>query len=136
VEIPPRSGADGGRRGRALEDILQVVIVIDVETAEGQHFLGTLHSASHETVLSTGVRFQRQTTVGPQLSLAAETIRRLHQGDQLSHSKRTQAGDAEPLTGRMFPTLSHQLSLHSPVQSSQEVELFIELLGSTPHASF
>src|SRR5207302_10820284 len=70
------------------------------------------------------------------LSFATETIRRLHQGNQLSHSKGTQAGKAEPLTGRMLPTLDQQLPPHSPVQSSQEVELFIELLGSTPHASF
>src|SRR6202166_3360315 len=82
VEIMKRSG-DGSGPGRgSLEDIFQIVIVVGVEPANGQEFLGAFQSALYDSVFSAGGSLQRQTTVCPQLALGAKTMRRLHQSNQ------------------------------------------------------
>ena len=68
----PRSA--GGSRRCTLEDIFQIVIMVAVEPANGQNFLGAFQLASDEAVFPAGVRLQRQTAVGPQLSLGPEAI--------------------------------------------------------------
>jgi len=42
VKVLERSHARGGSRCRTLEDIFQIVIMVDVEPANGQDLLGTL----------------------------------------------------------------------------------------------
>src|ERR1700722_18649650 len=79
MELLERSW-DGSGPGRGtLEDIFQIVIVVGVQSADGQELLGTLQLAFHESVFPARGSFQCQTTVGPQLPLGAKTMRRLHQ---------------------------------------------------------
>src|ERR1700680_510145 len=93
VEILKRSG--GGRRsgGGTLEDILQIVIMVLVQSTDGQDFLGAFQLATHEAVFPTGVSLQRRAAVGPELSLGAKTMRRLQQSDQQSCPNRSDRGN-------------------------------------------
>jgi len=84
VKVLQRSSGSGRSGGCSLEDIFQIVIMVDVEPADGQDFLGAFELATDETIFSAGVRPQRQSAVGPQLPLGAEAIRRLYQSDQQS----------------------------------------------------
>src|ERR1700726_4383420 len=77
VELLKRSG-DGSGPGRStLEDILQIVIMILVQPADGQDSFRASELATHEQVFPTGVCLQRQAAIGPQLPLGTEAIRRL-----------------------------------------------------------
>ena len=84
VEILERSGGGSRSRGGTLEDILQIVIMVFVQSADGQDFFRAFQLATHEAVFPTGVSLQRQAAVGPQLPLATEAVRRLHQSNQQS----------------------------------------------------
>ena len=88
VEIVERSLAAAGHTRRALEDGFHIVIVILIEPAQLLGFLGTLQPSSHVTVLRAVVRLNRETAVGPQLSLGAETMRGLDQRDEQRGSDR------------------------------------------------
>ena len=74
VGVLERSLGRGGSRRCTVEDVFQIVIMVAVEPADGQNFLGALQLASDEAVFSAGVRSQRQTTVGPQLPLGPEAM--------------------------------------------------------------
>jgi hypothetical protein len=50
VELLERSGYCGGPDGGAFEDVFQIVIMILVESANGQDLLGTLELAMHHTI--------------------------------------------------------------------------------------
>ena len=78
VKVLERSHARGGSRCRTLEDIFQIVIMVDVEPANGQDLLGTFELTSDEAVFTAGVCPQCQSTVSPQLPFGAEAIRRLY----------------------------------------------------------
>ena len=95
VEVLERTRGRGGSRRCTLEDIFQIVIMVDVEPADGQDLLGAFQLATDEAIFPTGVRPERQATVGPELSLGAEAIRRLHQSDQQS--------GADEANGRNLP---------------------------------
>jgi len=84
VKVLERSRGSSRSRGCTLEDIFQFVVMVDVEPADGQDFLGAFELATDETIFSAGVRPQRQSTVSPQLPLGAEAIGRLYQSDQQS----------------------------------------------------
>src|SRR5580704_7920842 len=75
VEVLERPGDSGGPRGRTLKDIFQIVIMVLVESADGEEFLGALDLAFHETVLPTDAGLQRQAAIGPELSLGAKSVR-------------------------------------------------------------
>src|ERR1700722_13984107 len=82
VELLEWSGNGSGPRRGTLEDFLQIVIVVGVEPANGHEFLGAFQPALYDSVFSTRGGFQCQTTVGPQLSLGAKTMWRLHQSNE------------------------------------------------------
>ena len=65
VKFLKRSG--GGRRSRScsLEDIFQIVIMIFVESANSHSLLGAFQLTANEAVLPAGIRFERQSAVGP-----------------------------------------------------------------------
>src|SRR5580692_2953871 len=88
IKILEWSRGSGRSRGCTLEDIFQVVIMIDVESADSQHLFGAFQLASDEAIFATGVGPQCQSTVGPELSLGPEAIRRLYQSDQQSGADR------------------------------------------------
>src|ERR1700688_1932651 len=56
VEILERSAGSSRSRGRTFENIFQIVIMIFVQTPNGQEFLGTSELATHEPVFPTGVK--------------------------------------------------------------------------------
>ena len=84
VKVLQRSSGSSRSGGCTLEDIFQIVVMVDVEPADGQDLLGTFELATDETIFPTGVSPQRQSTVSPQLPLGAEAIGRLYQSDQQS----------------------------------------------------
>src|ERR1700723_567138 len=89
VEIVERSPATAGPGGRALEDLFHLMVVISIQPTELLRFLGELQLSTHKTVLRTVVGLNAQPTVGPELPLAAEPVRGLHQPDQARRSNRT-----------------------------------------------
>src|SRR6266576_739247 len=74
VEILERSGGRSCSCRGALEDILQIVIMIFVQYADGQHLLGAFQLTTPATIFPAGVSLQRQADVGPQLPLGTETV--------------------------------------------------------------
>jgi hypothetical protein len=62
VEILKRPAHSSSPGGRTLEDIFQIVIMIFVQCAGGQNFLGWLQLAANETVFPTWRSF----SAGPQ----------------------------------------------------------------------
>jgi len=93
VEVLERSSGSSRSRGCTLEDIFQIVVMVDIESADGQDLLGAFELTTDETIFSAGVRPQRQSTVSPQLPLGAEAIRRLYQSDQPSEQLRGEHED-------------------------------------------
>jgi hypothetical protein len=65
-----------------LEDHFHIMIVILIEPTQLLWFLGTLQLSSDVMVLRAVARLNRETAVGPQLPLGAETMRGLHQRDE------------------------------------------------------
>ena len=55
VKVLERSHGRGGSRRCTLEDIFQIVIMVDVEPADGQDLLGTFELTSDEAVFTAGV---------------------------------------------------------------------------------
>src|ERR1700675_332130 len=82
VKVLERSCGRGGSRRCTLEDIFQIVIMVEVEPADGQDLLRAFKLATDDAVFPAAVSPQCQTTVGPQLSLGPEAVRCLHQCKQ------------------------------------------------------
>ncbi len=82
IKVLQWSGATTGAQGRTFEDILHRVVVILIQTTDLLWLFGTLQLSVYITMLRAVVRYHRQATVGPQLPLAAEPVRRLHQSQQ------------------------------------------------------
>src|SRR5713101_7746639 len=92
VEIVEHSLAAAGHTRRTLEDGFHIVIMILIEPTQLLGFLGTLQLSSHVTVLRAVARLNRETAVGPQLPLGAETMRGLDQCDEQRGSDRADRG--------------------------------------------
>src|SRR5712691_595067 len=134
VEIVEWSPATAGPGGRALEDLFHLMVVISIQATELLRFLGELQLSTHKTVLRTVVGLNAQPTVGPELPLAAEPVRGLHERDQSRRSNRTDAGYlAQQFRGFMFPALGQQLRSHLSPQGLQSIQLLIEQLRSALH---
>src|ERR1022692_5263278 len=88
VEIMEWSRTTAGSGGRTLEDLFHLMVVISIQPTNLLGFLGALHLSAHKAVLRTVVRLNAQATIGPQLPLAAEPVRGLHQPDQTRRSNR------------------------------------------------
>src|ERR1700686_248507 len=82
VEVLERARGRGRSRRCTLEDIFQIVIMVEVEPADGQDLLRAFKLATDDAVFPAAVSPQCQTTVGPQLSLGPEAVRCLHQCKQ------------------------------------------------------
>jgi len=86
------------------------------------------------SVLRTVVGLNAQPTIGPQLPLAAEPVRGLHQRNQSRRSNRTDTGNlAQQFRSLMFPALGQKLGSHLAPQGLQSIQLLIEQLRSAPH---
>ena len=78
------SSTAAGLYGCTFENGFQIMIVISIEPTKLLWFLRTLQLSGHVAVLRTVVRLNRQTAVGPQLPLGAESVRCLNQRNQQS----------------------------------------------------
>src|ERR1700730_14274980 len=88
VEIVERSRSAASHRRSTLEDGFHIVIMILIESTNLLGLLRTLQLSAHVTVLRTVARMDRETAVGPQLPLGAETMRGLDQRDEQRGSDR------------------------------------------------
>src|SRR5215472_6069381 len=100
VELLEWSGDNRCPRGGALEDVFQIMVMVEVEAANGQDLFGSLELSSDETILPAGVGFQRQATIRPELSLGTEAVRRLDQSNQQSGADGTDGGNLSEQPGR------------------------------------
>jgi hypothetical protein len=93
VEIFKRPGRCCGSHGCTFEDIFQIVIVVDVQPADGEGLLGTLELATDKAIFPAGVGPQCQAAVGPELPFGAEAVGRLHQRNQQSSADGADRGN-------------------------------------------
>src|ERR1700681_3438803 len=129
--------AGAGLRGRTLEEILQIMIMVDVEAAQSRWFPRMLQLSPGVSVFAAAPRPQAQPAVVPKLALRAETMRCLNESDQKGHPDRAQPGNLlEELTGGMFPAFRQQLLPRFLPYPHQKVELLIGLLSPATHAGF
>src|SRR5580700_10038536 len=120
VEVVERSLLAAGHNRRTLEDGFHIVIMILIEPTQLLWFLGTLQLSSHVTVLRAVMRLNRETAVGPQLSLGAETMRGLDQRDEQRGSDRADRRNlAQEFGCALFATLGQQILPHRLAQLSQ-----------------
>jgi len=75
VEVVKRSSTTTGTRGRTFKNLLHLMVVILIETTNLLWLLGMSQLSVHITVLRAVVGLHPQATVGPQLPLAAESVR-------------------------------------------------------------
>src|SRR6516162_7778240 len=93
VEILQRPSGGRGSRGRSLEDIFQIVIMVEVQPTDGQGLFGAFQLATDEAIFPAGVGSECQATVGPELPLGTETVRGLHDRNDQSSAHRTNRGN-------------------------------------------
>src|SRR5260370_16519784 len=118
----------------ALEDLFHIMVVISIQTMELLGSLGKLQLSTHKTVLRTVVGLNAQPTVGPELPLAAEPARGLHQPDQAGGSNRTDVGNlAQQFRSLLFPALGQKLGSYLSPQGLQSIQLLIEQLRAAAH---
>src|SRR5215469_5587083 len=84
VEILQRPRCGRGSRGRTLEDIFQIVIMVKVQPADGQGLFGAFQLATDEAIFPAGVGPKCQATIGPELPLGTETVRGLNDREDQS----------------------------------------------------
>ena len=72
-----------------LKRLFEILIVIVIQTAHCDALAVALQFASHTAVLATVVSLDRETAVGPQLSLGTEAVGCLQQGHQQGGANRT-----------------------------------------------
>src|SRR5208283_2398580 len=89
IEIVQGTRPGAGRDGGAFEKTLQIFIVIVIQTAHRDAFSVALQLSSHTAVLAAVVSLDRETAVGPELSLGTETMRCLQQCHQQGGANRT-----------------------------------------------
>ena len=94
VEILKRSGPDTGHGGGTFEQTFQIMIVVFVQAANGDLFLGAPQLAVDIAVFPADPGLQRQSAVGPQLALGAETMRGLDQRHRQGRSESAPATES------------------------------------------
>src|SRR5664279_934685 len=118
IEIAERPRTTAGPGSRTLEDLFHLMIVILIQTTNLLWLFGTLQLSIYITMLRAVVRLKAQATIGPQLSLAAEPMRRLYQGHQPGGPNRADAGNlAQYFHGLMFPALGQKFSSYLASQN-------------------
>jgi hypothetical protein len=89
-----------------LEDFFHLMVVISIQTTNLLGFLGALQLSAYKAELRTVVGRNAQPAVGPELPLATEPVRGLHQCNQAGGANRADAGDlAQQFRSFMFPAL-------------------------------
>src|SRR5271165_912702 len=108
VEGAKRPVAATGGGGRALKQVLQIVVMVEIQAADEHRLFAALQLAVHHLVVGAAARLQRQAAVGAELALAAKAMRRLHPPDQQSNAYRAEPRDgAQQLRLVMLATLQN-----------------------------
>src|SRR3981081_2133869 len=89
IEVLQRTRTCAGRDGSTFEKILQILVVVVIQTAQRDALAVALQFASHGAVLAAIVSLHGETAVGPELPLGTETMRCLQQGYEQSRANRT-----------------------------------------------
>ena len=82
VELLKGTGFARGHDRRPFKQILQIVIVILIQTANGDLFLRSLQLPVDTTVIGAALCLDAKTAVRPQLPLGAETMWGLQNAEQ------------------------------------------------------
>jgi hypothetical protein len=77
-----RTGFARGHDRRALKQILQIMIAVSVQSANGALFLRSLQLPVDTTVIGATLCLDAKSAVRPQLPLGAETVRGLQNAKQ------------------------------------------------------
>src|SRR6267154_4206071 len=137
VELLKRTGFAGGHDRRSLKQILQIVIAVSVQSADGALFLHSFELPVNTTVISAALCLDAKSAVRPQLPLGAETMRSLQDAKQHGGPDRTDRGDlAEQFPRLVFLALRQQLPPHFLTHRSQRIELLVIKLGPPAHSRF
>ena len=73
--------ADGGD-GRPLQEILNIVIMVAIQTTHRDALAVALQLSAHNAVLATVIGLDGKTAVGPKLALGTKPVGCLQQGHQ------------------------------------------------------
>src|ERR1700674_1750385 len=101
VELLKRTGFARGHDRRTLKQILQIVIAVTVQSANGARFLHSLQLSVDPTVIGAALCLDAKSAVRPQLPLGAETVRGLQNAQQYGGPDRTYRRNMAEL----FPSL-------------------------------
>src|SRR5947207_12375916 len=71
IELAERAGDSTGGGGGALEQILQLVVVVEVQPADEPRLLAAHQLSILETIVGAAARLQPQAAVGPELAFGA-----------------------------------------------------------------
>src|SRR5438552_13341848 len=125
--VVPRAGPSAGFRGHALEQPLQLRVMVAIQTAKSQHPLRALHPTAPQLILPADARLEAQPEVGPELPLGAETMRCADDRDQDRRPYRAQKWDGREMDGGgMLAHFAHQFLASLPAQPLLTVELFVK----------
>ena len=106
--------------------ILQIVIAVSIQPANRDLLLGFLQLSLHRTVVGAAMHFDGKTTVLPERSLGAKTMRCLDQRNQQRRPDRTDRRDlAEQFARLVLLTLGQQIAPDCLAQDSQGIELLV-----------
>ena len=106
LEVAQRPHPTAGSGRGSFKDLFHLMVVVLIETTDLLRLFGTLYLSANISVLRTVVGLNAQPTIGPELPLAAEPVRGLHQRDQAGGSNRTDAGNlTQQFRSFMFPAL-------------------------------
>ncbi len=87
------------------------MVVVFVQAPNGKQFLRSPYLTFDHAIFRTDAGFQSQSAIGPQLSLAAETMRSLDQGHRQRRANRSKIGNLSQLGGDgMLPTFGQRLT--------------------------
>ena len=115
-----------------FEQTLQIVVMVLIETADGNQFLGASQLSFHIAVFRTDASLQSQSAVSPQLALGAKTMGSLNQSHQQGSANWPYVGNLPELTGDLvLVTLPQQLPPCWLPQPLRHVQRFVEMF-STP----
>src|SRR5271157_1121018 len=105
--------------------------MIQVQAANEHRLFAALHLAVHHVIVGAAARLQGQPAVGPELALAAETMRRLHPSEEQGHTYRAEPWNcAQQLALAMLATLQNQIVAGFTAQLLHQVELLVESPGA------
>ena len=82
IEVTQGARTSTGRDSRTLEEVLQFLIVVLVETTHTDAFTIALQLPTNATILTAVMRLDGETAVRPELTFGAKTVRGLQQCHQ------------------------------------------------------